>query len=305
MGETVELTDVVLRIIGAFYAFGGFVATRAGLMSQLIDQAIAALTLKKPTRAETAQNAWLIATAALVLIGGVLLLAGLQLAAWVFVASSLGQAAYIFYVAPRFFDQDDASGGGRRATTNAFVIYAAATAFILWAAHRGRLVTLDEASTPALIAVGAGLLLYAGYVARALWWSPRKGRDSDDGAVLRPFPEDPSLPSHESKRIKVMTDYRCDPLWALDEERYGCFAPEMIDLSPELSADLNAWAADYDTSFNADDPASGVWSDERYAAHAAEGRRLAGRLKRERPDLMVYVMDTDIGVVEIHADEAP
>ena len=61
MGETIELTDVVLRIIGAFYAFGGFVATRAGLMSQLIDQAIAAIALKEPTRTETVQNAWLIA----------------------------------------------------------------------------------------------------------------------------------------------------------------------------------------------------------------------------------------------------
>jgi len=305
VGGTIELTDVVLRIIGAFYAFVGFVATRAGLMSQLLDQAIAAIALKKPPRAQTAQNAWLIATAALVLIGGVLLLAGLQLAAWVFVASSLGQAAYIFYVAPRFFDQDDASGGGRRATTNAFVIYAAATAFILWAAYRARLLRLDEASTPALIAVGAGLLLYAGYVARALWWSPRKARDSDDGAVLRPFPEEPSLPPHESNRIKVMADYRCDPLWALDEERYGCFAPEMIDLAPALAADFNAWAAAYDTSFDPDDPVVSLWSEAQHQAHGADGRKLAVRLKRERPDLMVYVMEGDIGVVEVHADEAP
>jgi hypothetical protein len=50
VGETVELTDVALRIIGAFYAFGAFAATRAGLMSQFIDQAIAAIALKKPTR---------------------------------------------------------------------------------------------------------------------------------------------------------------------------------------------------------------------------------------------------------------
>ena len=306
MGETIELTDVVLRVIGAFYAFGGFVATRAGLMSQFIDQAIAAIALKKPPRSETAQNAWLIATAALVLIGGVLLLAGLQLAAWVFVASCLGQAAYIYYVAPRFFDgENEPDGDGRRGSTNAFVIYSAATAFILWAVYRGRLLMLDKSSTPALIAVGAALLLYAGYVARALWWSPRKGSASA-GGLLGAMPDDkPGLPPHESKRIKVMADYGCDPLWALDEERYGCFAPEMIDLSPELTADLNAWAAAYDTSFNADDPASGVWSDERYAAHAAEGRRLAGRLKRERPDLMVYVLEGDIGVVEVHADEAP
>jgi hypothetical protein len=303
VGETNELTDVVLRIIGAFYAFGGFVATRAGLMSQFIDQAIAAIALKKPTRTETAQNAWLIATAALVLIGAVLLLAGLQLAAWVFVASSLGQAAYIYYVAPRFFDGDNApDGGGRRSSTNAFVIYSAATAFIVWAAYRGRLVTLDEASTPALFAVGAGLLLYAGYVARALWWSPRKGSGSgnDDGLLSAMPDNEPGLPPHESKRIKVMADYGCDPLWALDEERYGCFAPEMIDLSPALTADLNAWGAAYDSSFDPDDPIVSRWSDAQHQAHTADGRKLAVRLKRERPHLMVYVLDGETGVVEVH-----
>jgi hypothetical protein len=50
-------------------------------------------------------------------------------------------------------------------------------------------------------------------------------------------------------------------------------------------------------------PVDGRWSDAQHAEHAAEGRRLAGRLKRERPDLMVYVMEADIGIVEIHADE--
>ena len=179
----------------------------------------------------------------------------------------------------------------------------AATAFILWAAYRGRLLTLDESSIPALVAVGAALLLYAGYVARALWWSPRKGRGSG-GGLLGAMPDDePGLPPHESKRIKVMADYRCDPLWALDEERYGCFAPEMIDLSPELTADLNAWAAAYDTSFDPDDPVVSRWSDAQHQAHAADGRKLAVRLKRERPDLMVYVLEADIGVVEVHADE--
>ena len=64
MPETVELTDVVLRIIGAFYAFGGFLATRAGLMSQFLDQAIAAIAMKKPSPTERAQSAWLLATAA-------------------------------------------------------------------------------------------------------------------------------------------------------------------------------------------------------------------------------------------------
>ena len=301
--ESIELTDIVLRVIGAFYAFAGYVATRAGLMSRLIDQAIAAIAMKKPARTETAQNAWLLATAALVLVGGVLLLGGLELAAWVFAVSSLGQAAYIYVVAPRYFDRDDPpDANGRRQTTNAFVIFTATTAFIVWAAYRGRLVHVQDASTPVLVAVATALLLYTGYVARALWSPPRKPASGFSG-FSGPANDQPSLPPHESKRIKVMSEYQCHPLWALDEERYGCFAPEMIDLTPGLTADLNAWAVAYDSCFDPDDPAASRWSDAQHAAHAAEGRRLAGRLKRERPDLMVYVMEPDVGVVEIHAEE--
>ena len=116
--------------------------------------------------------------------------------------------------------------------------------------------------------------------------------------------DEPGLPPHESKRIKVMADYGCDPLWALDEERYGCFAPEMIDLSPELTADLNAWAARLRHLVRSRRSRRSRWSEEQHQAHAADGRQLAVRLKRERPDLMVYVLEADIGVVEVHADEA-
>jgi hypothetical protein len=297
VGETIELTDIFLRVIGAFYAFAGYVATRSAMMSRFLDQAIAAISLEKPKPAETARSVWLLAGAALVLAGGVFLLAGLELAAWTFAASALAQASYIYVVAPRYLDvEDPPDAQGRQQTTNAFVVYAAATVFILWAAYRGRLIGIAEVSTPVLVAVGAALVLYAGYVAKALWWRPRQA------GSFSAFAE-PSLPPHESKRIKVMADYQCDPLWALDEDRYGCFAPEMIDVSPQLAADLKAWGASYDAAFNPDDPANAHWTDAQNAAHAAEGRRLAGRLKRERPDLMVYVMEPDIGVVEIHADE--
>jgi hypothetical protein len=303
VNEAVELTDIVLRVIGAFYAFAGLVATRSAMMSRFIDEALAAISLQKPKPAETARSVWMFAGAALVFAGGVFLLAGLKLAAWTFAASALAQASYIYVVAPRYLDADDPPDAqGRQQTTNAFVIYAAATAFILWAAYRGRLVGVGEVSTPALVAVGGALLLYAGYVGKSLWWRPRQ-TSSGISAFADRGDAGPVLPPHESKRIKVMADYQCDPLWALDEERYGCFAPEMLDVSPELAADLNAWALAYATSLNLDDPATGNWTDAQYAAHAAEGRRLAGRLKRERPDLMIYVMEPDIGVVEIHPDE--
>ncbi|KAB2937666.1 MAG: hypothetical protein K8F92_14845 [Hyphomicrobium sp.] len=301
MPESIELTDILLRVIGAFYAFAGFVATRAGLTSHFLDRAIAAIAAKRPTPIENAQNAWLVAASALVLAGGVSLLAGLEPAAWVFAASTLGQAAYIFVVAPRYFDRDDPPDPqGRRQTTNAFVVYAAATALVLWAAWRGRLTPLQDATTAELVAVAAALLLYAGYVARTLWWTPRAPAG---GGLFGTTSDTPSRPLHESKRVKVMADYGCDPLWALDEDLYGCFAPEDLALSPELTSGLRAWAAAYDGALNGDDASTSLWGEAQHAAHAAEGRRLAGRLKRERPDLMVYVLEGDTGVVEVHPDE--
>ena len=306
MGSGIEFTDVVLRVIGAFYAFAGFVGTRAGLMSIFFDKAIAAISMKKTSTPERIQSAWLIAASGVVFIGGVLLLAGLEAAVWVFALSTLAQAAYIHVIAPRYFDADNPpEATGRRQTTNAFVIYFAATAFVMWAAWRGRLIPFGDLQQIPAIAVAVALLLYLGYVAKTLWWQPKtrsplaafgahNGDEYDDG---------PALPPHEGTRIKLMCDYQCDPLWALDEDRYGCFSPDMIEMSDSLRADLKAWSQSYDTSFNLDDFSNPHWNDQQYADHEADGRRLAGRLKRERPDLMVYVMDPHVGVVEIHATE--
>jgi hypothetical protein len=126
--------------------------------------------------------------------------------------------------------------------------------------------------------------------------APLLGAGTDEGI-------DPELDRSQSKRIKVMADYDTHPLWALDEDIYGDFPPEHLGLSSELTRDLNAWADAYQQSFNRDDPANSHWSEAQHAAHAAEARPLAVRLARERPDLMVYVMDDTVGVVEVHADE--
>jgi hypothetical protein len=299
--ETIELTDIFLRIIGAFYALAGFVAARAAMTSHFLDRAIAAISAKKPSRIEVAQSAWLITAAANVFLAGVLLLAGLEVAAWAFVASAVGQAAYIYFIAPRFFDREDPPDPrGRRQTINAFVIFSAATAFILWAAWRGRLAPLDQATTTQLVAVAATLLLYAGYVTRGLWWIPRA--QSAGGVGFASDPDAASRPLHTSKHIKLMTDYGCDPIWALDHDLYGCFAPEELGLPDDLTAGLRAWAESYEGSISLDDPATSLWSEDQHDAHEAEGRRLAVLLKRARPDLVVYLHEHAIGVVEVQSD---
>lgn len=304
MPETIELTDIFLRVLGAFYAFAGFVATRAATTSHFLDRAIAAIAAKKPSRMETAQTAWLLSASALVLVGGILLLAGLQLAAVAFIASSLGQALYIFILAPRYFDREDPPDPrGRRQTTNAFVIFSAATAFVVWAAWRGRLTPLGEASTTEIAAVGAALLLYAGYVVRTLWGMPRSPAGAGWSSGFGLDSDTPARPLHESKRIKLMADYACDPIWAMDDDIYGCFPPEDLNLSADLTDAIKAWAAAYETSIDLDDPSTSLWSDAQRAQHEAEGRRLAVRLKRELPDLTVFAHTSAVGVVEVHADD--
>lgn len=296
-----DIADIALRVIGAFYAFAGYVATRSGLTSYFIDRAIAAIALKKPAAAETAQTVWLLGAAMLVLTGGVMLMLLLDLAAWAFAASTLGQIAYLFVVAPRTFDvEDPPDARGRQQSINAFVVYTAATAFVLWAALTGRLVSWRDVPWPLLALGAAAIGVHAGHSLWLLAKAPASGQTPLFGAMGE---AGPSPQRAACKRIKVMADYDCHPLWALDEEVYGDIAPGEMNLSPELIGDLEAWAEAYTASLNRDDPANSLWIEEQHRAHEKAGRPLAVRLARERPDLMVYVLDGSIGVVEVHADE--
>jgi hypothetical protein len=302
-----DLTEIILRLVGVFYAFAGYVATRAALTSRFLDRAIAAISLQKPKRSETLQSVWLLCAATIVLTGGVALLLLLDIAAWLFLLAALGQAAYLFVVAPRYFDPEDPpEPSGRRQSTNAFVIYAAACAFVLWAAATGRLKGWHEVPAGLLVAAAVAVATHLVHVAYLLGIPstgapPFGGGDGNGDAAAA----GPALEPWQSKRVKVMADYHAHPLWALDENLYGDFAPEALELSDTLTKDLNAWADAYTASLNPEDPASSLWSAEQHRAHAAAARPLAVRLARERPDLVVCMHDeTRGGVVEVHADDA-
>jgi hypothetical protein len=300
---TMEIADIALRVIGAFYAFAGYVATRAGLTSYFVDRAIAAIALKKPTAAETAQTIWLLCAATLILAGGVTLMLLLELAAWLFAVSTLAQVAYLFFIAPRYFDKDDPPDPrGRQQSTNAFIIYAAATLFVLWAAFKGRLLSWQDVPWPLPAAAGAALAAHVVHVLRLVAKPMSSGGASPFGSADDDDDVDTPPDRSQSKRIKVMADNDAHPLWALDGP-YGDIPPEDLGLSPELTRDLNAWAEAYTSSLNRADPANSLWTEEQRMAHEKAGRPLAVRLARERPDLMVYVLDGATGVVEVRADE--
>lgn len=306
--------DILLRFIGAFYMFAGFVASRTALTSNILDQALAAITLKKTDRVETHRTAWLLSLASIVFTGGACLMLLLEPAAWIFALGTIVQALYFLVLGPYYFDVADPPDPlGRKRSINAFVIYGASTLFVAWAAYTGRLIPFGSATPLQLGLAAVAIVLFVGHAVRHLYF-PRKRQtgfgsfdDGDDESSSDAFDESgldmTGLPA-SSKRIKVMADYRMYPLWAMDDGLIGDFAPQDLGVSDDLNVDLWTWANEFDASLNPDDPATSLWSSERYTQHVEQGLALARRIKRELPDREVFAKDTNGDLVEITAEQA-
>lgn len=297
-----DIYTPVLVLFGAFYAFGGVVAARAALSSHFFDAALAAIGGKKSSRVETLRAVWLIAGAFLVLAGGVALALRLQIAVALFLASAITQALYLRVLAPRYFDRDDPPDAeGRRATTNAFVLYCGATSLVVWASLTDRLLPLSAVSPWLLASAASGIAAFLLWVVVRFLMPIGKPAAPDGAGDEEPYvsvygeDDQPWL----SMRIKLMADYGTDPLWGMDEGRLGPFAPTALSLSDELVAALDAWNAAHQASFNEDDPATPKWSGTQAAAHVAEGLALAQRIADERRDLAVFAYDETGQLVEV------
>jgi hypothetical protein len=303
-----DIVEIGLRLMGAFYVFAGIVATRAAVTSHFLDKAIAALGGKTPTRVERAITAWHVSAATLVLVGGVALAARLDVAPFLFVASAIGQAAYIAVVGPLWFDvEDPPDPKGRQQTTNAFFLYCAATALVIWASMTGNLSPTVEAGSVVLGIAAAVVVAHVFQTAR-YFATPISSPFANTATEDRPASDDassmPLREAHESRAVKVMAEYESHPLWALDDDTYGDFSPEKLGLSEKLTRDLAAWGEAFSTSLNSDDPANSHWTEARYLEHAEQARPLAARLARERPDLTVYVVEQPAGLVQVRADDS-
>lgn len=170
-----DLAEISLRAVGAFYTFAGLVATRVAITAHFFDKAIAAISMKRTPAVERHRFLWLLGSATVVLAGGATLLLLLHVSLWLFVASALGQAFYLAILAPRYFDLDEPPDTkGRQQTINAFVIYCAAAAFVLWATFTGRLLAWRDVSWVLLVLLGVAAVAHATHIARQLLWRPRE-----------------------------------------------------------------------------------------------------------------------------------
>jgi hypothetical protein len=161
-----SVVDIALRLIGAFYMFGGVVVVRAFAMSRFLDDALDRLGGVKPGRAEAARAVWNVGTALLTFAGGVSLLLLSDLAPRLFLASLAWQAFYLVWLAPQVLDASDpGDAGGRQQSTHALVVYSAATGWVVWAWWHGRLVPWHELPNWSVISGVAAVTVLAGYAA--------------------------------------------------------------------------------------------------------------------------------------------
>ncbi|MCG7781909.1 hypothetical protein [Lelliottia amnigena] len=84
------------------------------------------------------------------------------------------------------------------------------------------------------------------------------------------------------KKIKLMADYQCHPLWGMEPDDFGDISPDDLPISLELKNNLHDWAARYDLTLNMDDPASSGFENEMMeSVFIEDGRKLAIKLQEE------------------------
>jgi hypothetical protein len=164
--------EIGLRLTGLLYLLAGLAGARRAAMSRILDQAIAALTLKKDPIAERLRLLWLAAVSVLIGAGGLALLLLLELAAAFFTIAALAQAFFVGIAAPRWFDKaEPPDPANRRKSWNSLLLFIALTGTILLAARAGLL--RDWREVPAWL-LAISVAAFVAIVGRLVWTMLRR-----------------------------------------------------------------------------------------------------------------------------------
>jgi len=265
----------ILFAFGLFYTLGGVVLIRRMAMDRLLEQAIAAITLKRDRVEETATRLLTIG-GWLTLASGVSLMAQSRAALVIFTLNIAAQAGYLLWAARHRPVTDEAEQRGRAATRNALLIYIGVFALVLmmeqhglWRSWLGTGITglvADLAAMSALTAAFIFLLTNTGS-GRA----GRKGKSYPD--FLDPEDETPAEydPTSPPSCLRLAPEYQCWPLW--DDESGSNVNPDCLGLSADLVARIERWDAVYQKGYKPDDPVNSGFEDvaeERFWADEAE-----------------------------------
>lgn len=84
------------------------------------------------------------------------------------------------------------------------------------------------------------------------------------------------------KKLKLMADYQCYPLWLNSDDEVGNIDPNILPISNILKDELNIWSDKYDETLNLDDPLnSGFVNPEEETAFKEKGKHLRELLQME------------------------
>jgi hypothetical protein len=82
--------------------------------------------------------------------------------------------------------------------------------------------------------------------------------------------------------VKLMAEYECFPIWIGPLEDIENIPADSLEVSRELTSDINEWADSYEATYCPDDPISSGFKDvDSERAFAETGVSLATRLQEE------------------------
>lgn len=256
--------------VGAFYVFAGFVVMRAMVLDRLMDQVLAAL--KDPGSARERMRSNVLSVGAfLTMAGGVALVILSPVAVVLFAINALWQGGYLLWAERALPPEDEADKRGRQQTKNAFVIYLAATAFVLWLAGQGYLRPWNAPLSSHAIDVAVMAAVVA-----AAWAFIHLPRRQKDGASPLASARDERVPT----RLRLAPDWNRSCL--RDADTGETVSVYRLGLSFELSDRIEAWDDTFQATYDEDNPEAGGFKDDAARqAYLAEGRAIIEALRGE------------------------
>lgn len=263
----------ILFAFGLFYTLGGLALIRRMAMDKLLDEAIAAITLKRDRVEETATRLLTIG-ALLTLASGLALMAQSRAALVIFSLNILAQAGYLVWAGKHQPPTNDMEQRGRATTRNAQLIYVGVFGLALVMEQHG---LWRGWFSSGLVGLVADLVAIAGVTAAFVFLlTKRVGRPSGGQHKRYPDfldPDDEDAPEHDPTKppncLRLAPEYQCWPLW--DDENYTNIDPETLGLSAELIKRIRSWDGLFQNGYKPDDPFSSgfasleeerLWTDQ-------------------------------------------
>jgi hypothetical protein len=270
--------------LGFFYVIAGLLVLRAIAVGNLLEKAIEAIEQSKPDPKEQTKTLVLTIGAYLTAASGAALVTLSSMATILFVLNTLVQGGYLAWATKALPPEDESDRKGRQQTINAFVIYAAVTAFVTWLGYTGGLRpwprdaenVLIELIAPAMAALACYLLVYKPGMRKR-----SSGLDFGGEDIDMPVTASTGV-AHPTVNLRLRPEFACCPLW--DADTGDNVSHYHIDISMDLAERIENWDDRFQLIYKEDDPvSSGFASPEEEQAYISEGREIARELAAAWP----------------------